>query len=233
MPFGVSDINRQIHERFRARFLELAGRKPRSIPKPLGAERIVYGDKVINLQNHRRDGKKVHPEQGALGYIANGEIGLVVGQWKTGGYPSILKVEFSSQKGFTYDFYGNDFREEGEATLELAYALTVHKAQGSQFGLVIIVLPEGHQILSRELVYTALTRHQNRVVILHQGRRTQLKELSAPHRSETARRRTNLLQPSRMVEVPLPKGSVFMQQGLVHRTSKGLEASPFDPSPSW
>lgn len=85
MPFGVSDINRQIHERFRAGFLDLASRQWRSVPKPLGSERIVYGDKVINLSNHRRDGKRVYPKEGALGYLANGEIGIAVGQWKTRG----------------------------------------------------------------------------------------------------------------------------------------------------
>ena len=57
---------------------------------------------------------------------------------------------------------------------------------------------------------------------MHQGPRTVLKEFAAPDRSETARRMTNLLQPCRMVEVPLPKGSVFLQEGLIHRTSKGL-----------
>ncbi len=222
MPFGVSDVNRQIHRAFRASFLDLAGRQgwQRPIPKPMGAERIVYGDKVINLGNHRRDGRKVYPQEGALGYLANGEIGIAVGLWKAAS--KILKVEFSSQPGYTYDFYGNDFREEGDAALELAYALTVHKAQGSQFKLVILVLPEGHPILSRELVYTALTRHQDRVIVMHQGPRTVLKEFTSPHRSETARRMTNLLQPCRMVEVPLTKGSVFLQEGLIHRTSKGL-----------
>ena len=219
---GVGDVNRQIHERYRAGFLELASRQwNRSIPKPMGAERIVYGDKVINLSNHRRDGKRVWPRDGALGYLANGEIGVTVGQWKTGSYPKILKVEFSSQTGYTYDFYKSDFREEGNAALELAYALTVHKAQGSQFELVILVLPEGHPILSRELLYTALTRHQRRVVVMHQGPRTLLKDFASPHRSETARRRTNLLTNCRMVELPQAKGSVFLQEGLIHRTSKG------------
>jgi AAA domain/UvrD-like helicase C-terminal domain len=226
MPFGVGDINRQIHEHFRAGFMELASRqRNRPIPKPLGVERIVYGDKVINLGNHRRDGKQVYPQEGAIGYLANGEIGVVVGQWKTRnmkGSPSILKVEFSSQTGFTYDFYGSDFREEGDVALELAYALTVHKAQGSQFGLVVLVLPEGHPIISRELIYTALTRHQHRLVVMHQGQRSLLKEFTAPHRGETARRRTNLLSDCRMVEFPQMKGSVFLQDGLIHRTSKGL-----------
>jgi hypothetical protein len=222
MPFGVGDINRQIHVRFRAAYLGLASRQWRSIPRPLGAERIIYGDKVINLRNHIRDGRRVYPQEGALGYLANGEIGVVVGQWKTRGNPKILKVEFSSQQGFTYDFYGSDFREESDAALELAYALTVHKAQGSQFRLVILVLPEGHPILSRELIYTAITRHQDRVVVMHQGPRTVLKELASPHRSETARRMTNLMGECQMLEYPQAKGSVFLQEGLIHRTSKGL-----------
>jgi AAA domain len=67
MPFGVGDINRQIHERFRAGFISLATQPWRSIPKPFGPERVVYGDKVINLSNHRRDGKRVYPQDGAIG----------------------------------------------------------------------------------------------------------------------------------------------------------------------
>lgn len=219
MSFGVSDINRQIHERFRSGFLDLATSKYRSIPKPMGAERVVYGDKVINLSNHARGGRKVYPQEGALGYLANGEIGLVVGQWKS--FSKILKVEFTSQKGYTYDFYGSDFRDEGEAAMELAYALTIHKAQGSQFGLTIVVLPEGHPILSRELIYTALTRHQNRVVILHQGARSLLKDFASPFSSSTARRMTNLLSACRMREIKQEKGSLFMQEGLIHLTSDG------------
>ena len=221
MPFGVGDINRLIHEHFRTDYLKLATETMfRRIPKPMGPERVVYGDKVINLRNHRRDGRRVYPKEGALGYLANGEIGIAVGLW--GKSPKILNVEFSSQQGFSYSFYGSDFRDEGEAALELAYALTVHKAQGSQFKLVILVLPEGHPILSRELIYTALTRHQDRVVVMHQGQRTVLKDFAAPQRSETARRRTNLLQACRMLEFPQTKGSVFLQEGLIHRTSKGL-----------
>jgi hypothetical protein len=222
MPFGVGDVNRLIHEQFRTGFITLATSFPRSVPKPFGAERIVYGDKVINLGNHRRDGKRVYPQEGALGYLANGEIGVAVGLWKTRGFPNILKVEFTSQKGYTYDFYGNDFRDEGDTAMELAYALTIHKSQGSQFNLVLVVLPEGHPILSRELIYTALTRHRDRIVIMHQGPRTVLKDFASPFRSETARRMTNLIRDCKMIEIPQAKGSLFLQEGLIHLTSTGV-----------
>ena len=224
-PFGANDINRQIHERYRAGFLELATKhRNRKVPKPMGSERIVYGDKVINVRNHGR--KDFWPDtEEAQGYLANGEIGIAIGQWRTQNMkkaPWVLKVEFSSQQGISYDFKARDFQEEGEAVLELAYALTVHKAQGSQFGLVVVVVPEGHPIISRELVYTALTRHETRVVVMHQGPRTLLKNFTEPHSSETARRRTNLVAPCRMVEAQsTEKGSSFLQENLIHLTSRG------------
>ncbi len=51
--------------------------------------------------------------------------------------------------------------------LQTAYAATVHRSQGSQFGTVLVVLPPPEsQVLSRELLYTAITRAQKRVIIL-------------------------------------------------------------------
>ena len=51
---------------------------------------------------------------------------------------------------------------------ELAYAITVHKSQGSEFGNVLVVLPddERHPLLNRQLVYTGITRAKERAVIL-------------------------------------------------------------------
>lgn len=51
---------------------------------------------------------------------------------------------------------------------ELAYAVTVHKSQGSEFGNVLVVLPddEKNPLLTRELVYTGITRAKERAVIL-------------------------------------------------------------------
>jgi hypothetical protein len=223
---GVPDLNRLIHKRFREPLIE-ASRKEgwqRKFPKPMGSEEIVYGDKVINLANtdpklwwnkHR----KVYPSKDDA-YIANGEIGMAVGYFWRRGQPDLrwkLEVEFSSQPGFKYDFTSRDFSEEGNAVLELAYALTVHKSQGSEFGTVILVLPNPCRLLSRELLYTALTRQKDRVVILHQGPRSELRKYSSDDRSETARRLTNLfIAPS-----PIEVDGRFFEEHLIHRTARG------------
>ena len=51
---------------------------------------------------------------------------------------------------------------------ELAYAITVHKSQGSEYGDVLVVLPDDkdHPLLKRQLVYTGITRAKERAVIL-------------------------------------------------------------------
>lgn len=216
---GVEAINRQIHQAFRAKTLEFARRERyRKIPKPMGPEQIVYGDKVINIRNHHRD--DVYPVDGAEAYLANGEIGIAVGQFKTKNMkkaPWLLKVEFSSQPGYQYDFGSRDFGEEATPILELAYALTVHKAQGSEFGTVILVLPNPCRLLSRELLYTALTRQRERLVILHQGHRSELRAFSRGEYSEVARRLTNLLA----TPAPVEHQGVFYEQNLIHRTLRG------------
>jgi exodeoxyribonuclease V alpha subunit len=51
--------------------------------------------------------------------------------------------------------------------LDLAYALTVHKAQGSEFDRIALVLPDhASPLLTREVVYTALTRARSAATIL-------------------------------------------------------------------
>lgn len=222
---GVPDLNRLIHKQFRKPMIEAARKvRNRKYPKPMGAEEIVYGDKVINLVNTdprqwRHKHRHVYPEKDDS-YIANGEIGMAVGFFWKRGLPDFrykLKIEFSSQPGYEYDFTARDFGEEGNPVLELAYALTVHKSQGSEFGTVVLVLPSPCRLLSRELLYTALTRQKNRIIILHQGPRSELRKYSSDDHSETARRLTNLfLAPS-----PIQIDGRFYEKYLIHRTSRG------------
>jgi ATP-dependent exoDNAse (exonuclease V) alpha subunit len=84
----------------------------------------------------------------------------------------------SSQPGFEYTFWPSDL-DEDRRLLELAYALTVHKAQGSEFDKVFVVIPNPCRILSRELLYTALTRQSSRLILFCQGEPHKLLELSA------------------------------------------------------
>ena len=216
LTHGVMAINRMIHEKYRAEMIDFARReRNRKIPKPKGPEQIVYGDKVINIVNHSR--RNVYPVENAAFYIANGEIGMVVGQFRTKNMkspPWLLKVEFSSQQSYAYDFGDRDFKEESEPILELAYALTVHKAQGSEFSKVVLALPNPCRILSRELLYTALTRQRDRIVVLHQGNLNEMRKYTSDEFSESARRLTNLFQKPSLVEY---KGK-FYEERLIHRT---------------
>lgn len=217
---GSRELNRLLQKRFRARTLDWARDWKRRIPKPMGPEEIVYGDKVINLKNEWR--KDVWPRNEALAYVANGEIGIVVGQFKTKtsrytGRPWKLEVEFSSQPGFSYGFGGGDFGSEGDPSVELAYAITVHKAQGSEFALTFLVVPSPCRLLSRELLYTALTRQRRKVVLLYQGAFSELRRYTDPASSETAARITNLFARPKPVLVT----HHVLEDRLIHRTRRG------------
>jgi hypothetical protein len=217
--FGVRDLNRFIQHRYRRRTIESAKKRwQRKIPKPMGPEEIVYGDKVINVENRRLS--DVFPKEDAMRYVANGEIGIAVGQWRSKKMkkaPWKLAVEFSSQIGFEYGFSKWAFGEEGSPQLELAYAITVHKSQGSEFGNTYLVVPNPCPILSRELLYTALTRQRQRVTLLYQGDIGELRGFASPERGETATRLTNLFKAPKPVKVQ----ERFLEDGLIHRTRRG------------
>jgi ATP-dependent exoDNAse (exonuclease V) alpha subunit len=224
-PHGVPDVNRLIHKHFRQEMIDACRKeRNRKYPKPMGPEEIVYGDKVINLINtdpklYRNQHRRVYPAKDDA-YIANGEIGMAIGYYRRNGAPDFrwkLEVEFASQPGHKYDFTSRDFGEEGNPILELAYALTVHKSQGSEFGTVFLVLPNPCRLLSRELLYTAITRHKDRIVILHQGPRGDLRKYSSDDRSETARRLTNLF----VAPSPISVDGRFFEEKLIHRTARG------------
>lgn len=231
--FGVQSINRTLHQKYRSENVHTAvfGKKVKNyngdeitiknIPKPLGLEQIVYGDKIINLGNHSRE--DIYPDDG-LGYLANGEIGIVVGQYKSKadykkykGQPQYVKIEFSSQKGYEYTFKAYEFTEENQSPLELAYALTVHKAQGSEFKKVFFVLPNPCFLLKREMLYTALTRQTDKVIVLYQGNLFDIKSLSSPIHSDTLSRITNLFEKPDMVEVD----GKYLEKNLIHQASDG------------
>ncbi len=220
--FGVRAINRKIHKLFREDKVKYARDRYGKIPSPIGLEEIVYGDKVINLFNSRRNPKDVWPDTDALNYVANGEIGMVIGQFKTAkmtfkGKPKNTEIEFTSQKGFKYSFKSWEFAEENNNPLELAYALTVHKAQGSEFGKVFLVVPNPCFLLSREMLYTSLTRQKDKVILLYQGNAFDIKALASPLKSDALKRITNLFVKPELVEVE----GQYLEKNLIHQASDG------------
>ena len=84
-----------------------------------------------------------------------------------------------------YNWYSTA-SDEGISDLELAYALTVHKAQGSEFGKAILVLGEPGGLLSKELLYTAITRQKDKLVILYNDGAYRLRDYSSVACSEVA-----------------------------------------------
>lgn len=218
--WGVEALNSAIHWRYKGRQIEKAREVAhyRSIPKPAGEFQIIYGDKVINNRNGFVPAYRTYPKEKS--YLANGEIGMVVGHRRTRAKkwdPVDVEVEFSTQLGKVFKYPPSTFSDDKESGLELAYALTVHKAQGSEFETVFLVLPKSPLMLSRELLYTALTRQKAKVVILHQGSAIDLQRLSAEQYSATASRLTNLFTAPKRVEV----GGRFLEDKLIHRTSRG------------
>jgi exodeoxyribonuclease V alpha subunit len=65
--------------------------------------------------------------------------------------------------------------------MDLAYALTAHKSQGSEYPAVVIVLVKGHFVLlNRNLLYTAMTRAQRHLILVAQKGATYLAVKDAP-----------------------------------------------------
>ena len=221
---GVDALNRMLQTRFRAKVRELAETEGwgRKVPRPVGPQMLLYGDKVINVINQRR--RDVWPEPDGEAYLANGDIGIVVGQYKTRnlrGLPTKLEVEFAGQLGPKYGFRRGEFGDEGSNPLELAYCLTVHKTQGSEFGITVVVLTNPCWLLSRELLYTALTRHQDRLVILHEGPLVEYRRYAGHEHSEIARRMTNLFMDPLPRQVTVNAQQRFLEERLIHRTERG------------
>ena len=128
-----------------------------------GSTTFRQGDKVMQtsnnysmefvqyFKNHAKEGKGVF----------NGDMGFITA---VNAYSGELTVTFEGNKVCTY--LRNDLSQ-----LSLAYAITIHKSQGSEFDAVVIPATSGPNIIfNRNLIYTAITRAKKLVVIVGEKR---------------------------------------------------------------
>ena len=118
-------------------------------------------DKVMQIKNNYQLGWEVVSRYGipidkGLG-VFNGDIGIIT---EINEYSRSMVIEFDEHRRVTYSFEQLD-------EIELAYAVTIHKSQGSEYPAVIMPLLSGPRMLfNRNLLYTGVTRARNCVTIL-------------------------------------------------------------------
>ncbi len=128
------------------------------------------GDKVMQIKNNYQLAWEVVsryniPIDQGMG-IFNGDIGVIR---TIDEYAREVVVEFDEHRRVTYPYSGLD-------EIELAYAVTIHKSQGSEYPAVIMPLLTGpHMLFNRNLLYTGVTRAKACVTIL--GSRATLSEM--------------------------------------------------------
>lgn len=114
-----------------------------------GKECFRVGDKVMVIKNDYQKG------------VFNGDMGIVAGAENKGPDGPGLRVRIDGCEVF--------FSTEDLGLLALAYASTIHKAQGNEFPLAIVVCVRSHYImLQRNLLYTAITRAKHRLILVCQ-----------------------------------------------------------------
>ena len=115
-----------------------------------GGGELRAGDKVMQVRNNY--------DRGPSG-VFNGDVGMVVGVDEAGA----LAVAFSEEDGALPVFYEPHELDE----LTLAYACSIHRAQGSEYPCVVLPLVMQHYLLlQRNLVYTAITRARRLCVVV-------------------------------------------------------------------
>ena len=146
-PVGVTTLNEELQARL----------NPRASAEVEWAGRVIrVGDKVMQVRNNYDKG------------VFNGDVGWVRSINREN---SELHVEFQEEAGPLLVAY--EFSELDE--LILAYAVTVHKSQGSEYPAIVLPLTREHSmLLQRNLLYTAITRAKRLCVLVGQPRALEL-----------------------------------------------------------
>ncbi len=135
---GIDEINTKLQEIFNPK-------SPTKKELRIGEVLFREQDKVIQLTNMPDDN------------VYNGDIGL------------IEKITTSPKKEIHIDFDGNivKYTPTNFSSFRLAYAISIHKAQGSEFDLVIMPIAKNYgKMLYRKLVYTGITRSKKKLYLI-------------------------------------------------------------------
>ena len=138
--------------------------------KEYGERLFRVGDKVMQTKNNYQLEWEIATKYGlvvdkGVG-VFNGDIGIVTAIHT---YDETVEVEFDEKRKVKYPFKMLD-------DLELAYAITIHKSQGSEYPAVVIPLLAGpRQLYCRNLLYTAVTRAKKCVTLV--GNETVFREM--------------------------------------------------------
>ena len=152
---GTKELNKSLQEVLNPKTDEIE-------EKAYGGIIFREGDRVMQIKNNydiywekgSRDNLRTY--EAGTG-IFNGEYGRIV---KIDNKERQMEVEFDDGKITWYAFSDLD-------QLEHAYAITIHKAQGSEFDVVILVIPQSsNMLLTRNLLYTALTRAKKLLIVI-------------------------------------------------------------------
>ena len=119
------------------------------------------GDKVMQIKNNYQREWKIQTKYGLTvdkgQGVFNGDMGVVR---EINTYEETITVEYDEHRQVIYPYSMMD-------ELELAYAITVHKSQGSEYPAVVIPLLQGpRQLYHRNLLYTAVTRAKKCVTLV-------------------------------------------------------------------
>lgn len=151
---GVERLNRILQEYLNP---PEAGKKEKEYSDRIFRE----GDKVMQIKNNYQLEWEISTRYGmtidkGLG-VFNGDMGIVR---EINTYEETVTVEYDEKKKVKYPYHLLD-------ELELAYAVTIHKSQGSEYPAVVIPLLQGpRQLYHRNLLYTAVTRARKCVTLV-------------------------------------------------------------------
>jgi exodeoxyribonuclease V alpha subunit len=228
--FGTESLN--------AAFQELVQGRPPGEMRIIDRSGIALNDKVIQIKNRppsnpiwawawsTRKNEQVEVYNGELGFANPHSFDAKKTSW-AGFRPIRCQVSFSSKPDYAVG-YGRDLgkrpdgkwlrREDIDENLELAYAVSIHKAQGSEFDHVYFVVPKHKQtLLSRELFYTGLTRAARHCTLLIEEDISPLLSMRRLERSRLLRINASLFS-FRPVPDDLRTLGGWYEEGRIHST---------------